>query len=152
MKRAEETMRSVFNDTPPTENLSDEVARRYQDTYQQLYGTSPPQDLTFGASQADILSEVSMLRLRHCEIQCRRLAHRGLGSMSDLQSAERCEADVSSQRLLRLPNRNAHNLWPVLEASEDDERYLSPVKKRSYKHGVEEVVTRVLFIHNVSIG
>lgn len=56
MMQAEETRRSVRNDTTPTGNLSDEAARRYQDTYQQLYGTSPPQGITFDTSQADMLS------------------------------------------------------------------------------------------------
>jgi DNA repair photolyase len=57
MMQAEETRRSVCHETTPTEPLSDEAGSGYQDTYRQLYGTSPPQGITFGASQADILSE-----------------------------------------------------------------------------------------------
>jgi DNA repair photolyase len=57
MRQAEETIRSIGHDTPTTGNLSDEAGSAYQDTYQQLYGTSPPQGITFGASQADILSK-----------------------------------------------------------------------------------------------
>jgi DNA repair photolyase len=53
---SEEAKRSVPNETNLTGHLSDQAERTYEDTYQQLYSTSPPQGITFGASNADVLS------------------------------------------------------------------------------------------------
>jgi DNA repair photolyase len=54
--RSEEAKRSVSNDTNPAGKLSDQAEHTYEDTYQQLYSTSPPQVISFGASTADVLS------------------------------------------------------------------------------------------------